>query len=81
MSNDIQINYGDVLKAYQTKSTELLTQLMTAEAKVIASANVIMELRDRISKLEEKNKEIGGDLNPDNEALDGNAIDTVGEYN
>lgn len=58
MSNEVSLNYGDVLKAYQNKSSELLTQLTTAEAKLIASANLIMELTNKINELEEENKKL-----------------------
>ena len=56
MSSEISLEYGDVLKAYQTKSGELLTQLITAEAKLNASAALISSLNERIMKLELENQ-------------------------
>ncbi len=58
MTSEISLEYGDVLKAYQTKSGELLTQLITAEAKLNASASLISVLKARIKELEEENDKI-----------------------
>lgn len=54
MTNEISLEYGDVLKAYQIKSGELLTQLITAEARLNASATLIAELKNRIFELEKQ---------------------------
>jgi hypothetical protein len=54
MSNEISLEYGDVLKAYQSKSSELLTQLITAEAKLNASAVYVTNLQAKISELEKE---------------------------
>jgi len=57
MSGEINISYEDVLKAYQLKSGELLTQLITAEAKINSYSNVISDLTKKINELElEKDK-------------------------
>ena len=48
MSGEINISYEDVLKAYQLKSGELLTQLITAEAKINSYSNVISDLTKKI---------------------------------
>jgi hypothetical protein len=58
MSSEISLEYGDVLKAYQTKSGELLTQLITAEARLNASATLIMSLKERIIQLEKENEKL-----------------------
>jgi hypothetical protein len=55
MSTEISLEYGDVLKAYQTKVTELITQLITAEAKLNASAVLINKLVEKNSELESEN--------------------------
>lgn len=83
MSNDISLNYGDVLKAYQTKSSELLTQLTTAEAKLIASANLIMELKDKVSQLEEENKKLqkSPSSSKNKKTINDDPIETVVDYN
>ena len=58
MSGEINLEYGDVLKAYQLKSGELLTQLITAEAKLNASANLIVSLKERVEQLELENNKL-----------------------
>ena len=58
MTSEISLEYGDVLKAYQSKSGELLTQLITAEAKLNASAALILSLRERINQLEVENEKL-----------------------
>ena len=55
MNTEISLEYGDVLKAYQTKVTELMTQLITAEAKLNASAVLITKLVEKNSELESEN--------------------------
>ena len=52
MSTEINLEYGDVLKAYQAKTNELLTQLITAEARLNASAGLIDRLSVRIQELQ-----------------------------
>ena len=58
MSGEINLEYSDVLKAYQLKSGELLTQLITAEAKLNASANLIVSLKERVEQLELENNKL-----------------------
>ena len=58
MTSEISLEYGDILKAYQLKSGELLTQLITAEAKLNASANLIISLKERVEQLELENKKL-----------------------
>ena len=58
MTSEISLEYGDVLKAYQSKSGELLTQLITAEAKLNASAALILSLKERINQLEVENQKL-----------------------
>ena len=58
MTSEISLEYGDVLKAYQSKSGELLTQLITAEAKLNASAALILSLKERINQLEVENEKL-----------------------
>ena len=58
MASEINLEYGDVLKAYQSKSGELLTQLITAEAKLNASAALILSLKERINQLEVENEKL-----------------------
>ena len=58
MASEINLEYGDVLKAYQSKSGELLTQLITAEAKLNSSANLIASLKEKINQLEVENQKL-----------------------
>ena len=58
MASEIGLEYGDVLKAYQSKSGELLTQLITAEARLNASATLILSLRGMIEQLELENEKL-----------------------
>ena len=58
MTSEISLDYADVLKAYQSKSGELLTQLITAEAKLNASAGVILSLKEEIETLKLENEKL-----------------------
>ena len=58
MNSGIDLSYEDVLKSYQQKSGELLTQLITAEAKLNASASLIISLKERVEELELKNQKL-----------------------
>ena len=56
MANEFSIEYGDVIKAYQNKVTDLTNQLITSEAKVIASDRIINELSEKIVEFEKQPK-------------------------
>ena len=56
--NELNIEYGDVIKAYQNKVNDLTSQLITAEAKLIASANFINKLTSRLDELEIENTKL-----------------------
>jgi hypothetical protein len=56
--DEINLEYTDVIKAYQVKTTEFLNQIITAEAKLYASAAFISKLKERIVQLEEENKKL-----------------------
>lgn len=77
MTNEISLEYGDVLKAYQSKSSELLTQLITTEAKLNASVSLIFSLKERITELESENEKI----QKSNSRSKKSTIDTVVDYN
>ena len=55
MSTEINLEYGDGLKAYQSQTNELLTQLITAEARLNASAGLIDKLNAIIEELQKEN--------------------------
>jgi len=77
MSSEISLEYGDVLKAYQSKSSELLTQLITTEAKLNASVALILSLKERITQLESENEK----LQKSNSRSKKSTTDTVVDYN
>lgn len=56
--DEINLEYTDIIKAYQVKTTEFLNQIITAEAKLNASAAFINKLKERIIQLEEENKKL-----------------------
>lgn len=58
MNGGIDLSYENVLKAYQKKSGELLTQLVTTEARLFASENLVLELRNKITELENNQQKI-----------------------
>jgi hypothetical protein len=75
MSSEINLDYADVLKAYQTKSGELLTQLITAEARLNASAGLIMTLKNRISELELENQKLQKSSGRNKKSTTDNVVD------
>jgi hypothetical protein len=77
MSTEISLEYGDVLKAYQTKSGELLIQLITAEARLNASATFILSLKERILELEKENDKLSKSSNRTKKS----STDSVVDYN
>lgn len=77
MTTEISLEYGDVLKAYQTKSGELLTQLITVEARLNASTTLILSLKERISELEKENEKLKKTSNRSKKS----STDTVVDYN
>ena len=75
MTSEISLEYGDVLKAYQSKSGELLTQLITAEAKLNASAALILSLKERINQLEIENQKLQKSFNRPKKSTTDNVVD------
>ncbi len=75
MSSEINLDYADVLKAYQTKSGELLTQLITAEARLNASMGLIMTLKSRISELELENQKLQKSSGRNKKSTTDNVVD------
>jgi hypothetical protein len=49
------VEYTDIIKAYQVRTTDFLNQLITTEAKLNASASFIIKLKGRIDELEKEN--------------------------
>ena len=83
MVSEISLEYGDVLKAYQSKSGELLTQLITAEAKLNASAAIISKMRERIGELELENQSLqkSSSRSKKTSTTSDNKTDIVTDYN
>lgn len=79
MTSEINLEYGDVLKAYQSKSGELLTQLITAEAKLNASAALILSLKERVEQLESENKKL--QKTPTRSKKSSSEVNNVVDYN
>ena len=77
MSSEINISYEDVLKAYQLKSGELLTQLITAEAKINSYSNAIIELTGKMKTLELENNKLKKPITKTKKS----SIDNVTDYN
>jgi CII-binding regulator of phage lambda lysogenization HflD len=75
MSSEINLDYTDVLKAYQSKSGELLTQLITAEAKLNASTSLILTLKNKISELESENQKLQKTSNRNKKSATDNVVD------
>jgi uncharacterized membrane protein len=75
MTSEISLEYGDVLKAYQSKSGELLTQLITAEAKLNASAALILSLKERINQLEVENEKLQKSSSRSKKSTTDNVVD------
>lgn len=75
MTSEISLEYGDVLKAYQTKSGELLTQLITAEARLNASVGLISSLKERINQLEIENQKLQKSFNRPKKSTTDNVVD------
>jgi len=53
-----EVEYTDIIKAYQVRTTDFINQLITAEAKLNASAGFIMKLQERIMELEAENAKL-----------------------
>lgn len=77
MSSEINISYEDVLKAYQLKSGELLTQLITAEAKINSYSNAIIELTGKMKTLELENNKLKKPITKTKKS----STDNVTDYN
>ena len=56
MASDFSIEYGDIIKAYKNKVSVLTTELVSSEAKLIASERVISNLSQTIEDLEKQIK-------------------------
>ena len=58
MSYEYSIEYTDVIKAYQTKLNEFMTQLIATEAKVNAATNIIEKLNAENLQLRDENQKL-----------------------
>lgn len=55
---NFEVEYTDIIKAYQARTTDFLNQLITVEAKLHASTAYISKLNEKIVQLEEENKKL-----------------------
>lgn len=53
-----EVEYTDIIKAYQVRTTDFINQLITAESKLNASAAFIRKLQERIVELETENSKL-----------------------
>lgn len=81
MSTEISLEYGDVLKSYQTKCNDLLGQVIIAEAKLTASASLITKLTEKISQLESENLKLQKASNKTSKKSSAESVDNVVDYN
>ena len=79
--DEINLEYTDIIKAYQSKTTELMNQVITAEAKLNASAGFINKLKLKIVELEEENKRLKKPLSKPNKKTELVQEETVIDYN
>ena len=78
--DEINLEYTDIIKAYQSKTTELLNQVITAEAKFNASTGFIIKLKQRIVELESENSKLSS-LKPTKTKKIESKTDNVIDYN
>lgn len=79
--DEINLDYTDIIKAYQSKTTELLNQVITAEAKFNASAGYISKLKERIQELEAENKKLQKSTSKNTSKKTAEQEETVVDYN
>lgn len=79
--DEINLDYTDIIKAYQSKTTELLNQVITAEAKFNASAGYISKLKERIQELEAENKKLQKSTSKNTSKKNIEQEETVVDYN
>lgn len=58
MVYEYSIEYTDVIKAYQTKLNELMTQLISAESKLNAASTIIEKLNKENLQLQDENQKL-----------------------
>lgn len=81
MSTEINLEYGDVLKAYQNKVNELMVQLITAEAKLNASAGVVNKLDEQILHLQSENEKLKKVATKGTKKSSAESVDNVVDFN
>lgn len=75
-----EVEYTDIIKAYQVRTTDFINQLITAEAKLNASAGFIMKLQERIRELEAENAKLSTPKTTRTKKTE-SKTDTVIDYN
>lgn len=58
MGYEYNIEYADVIKAYQSKLNDLMSQLITSESKLNAAANVIEKINQYNEELQKENEKL-----------------------
>ena len=77
---NFEVEYTDIIKAYQARTTDFLNQLITAEAKLHASAEYINKLEQRTKELEAENQKLST-AKPTRTKKTESKTDTVIDYN
>jgi len=76
-----EVEYTDIIKAYQVRTTDFINQLITAEAKLNASAGFIMKLQERIMELEAENAKLSSPTKTTRSRKSEPKQETVVDYN
>lgn len=56
MSNEFSIEYSDIIRVYQNKVSDLINQVVAAEAKVVASERIMQDMSAKIEELQGQQK-------------------------
>lgn len=77
---NFEVEYTDIIKAYQARTTDFLNQLITVEAKLHASTAYINKLEQRTRELEAENAKLSS-LKATRTKKTESKTDTVIDYN
>jgi len=77
---NFEVEYTDIIRAYQARTNDFLNQLITAEAKLHASADYINKLEQRTKELEAENQKLST-AKPTRTKKIESKTDTVIDYN
>lgn len=78
---NFEVEYTDIIKAYQARTTDFLNQLITVEAKLHASTAYINKLEQTIKNLEVENQKLSNQKQTAKKAKQEIKQETVLDYN